>query len=303
MSGDAISDEQAIATVRRAYAKQILAVADAEDDRHLEDAFATVAREKFLGSPPWNLAARGGYRILSSSEPAIVYQDVNFALAPEYGINNGSPSLHANWLHRAAMKEGDQVAHIGAGTGYYTALIACLVGSQGHVLAVEFDPRLARLAAANLAHLPNVTVVRGDGAEWPREKVDCVYVNFSVQRPAAAWIDNLKPGGRLIFPLGVPRSAPCPSGGIHALRGAGLCIERHETDFAAHWLGAAFFVCAEGNLAMDKGDGERLKVAFENGGVEFVRSLRWKRPASPDRCWFIGTDWSLSYDECSRQHR
>jgi len=302
MSGDAELDEQAIAIMRRAYAKQMLAVADAEDDKHMGDAFATVPRERFLGSPPWTIAARGGYRVLSSSEPAIVYQDINFALAPEHGVNNGSPSLHANWLHRAALNEGDHVAHIGAGTGYYTALIAHLVGRQGHVVAVEFDPRLAQLAIENLAHLPNVTVVQGDGAEWPREDVDCIYVNFSVRRPADAWVDNLKTGGRLILPLGVPRPDPSRSGGIHALYGAGLCVERQETGFSARWLGAAFFVCAEGHLAEDHGDGDALKAAFEKGGVEFVRSLQWKRPTSPDRCWFVGADWSLGYDEHSQLH-
>jgi protein-L-isoaspartate(D-aspartate) O-methyltransferase len=78
----------------------------------------------------------------------VVYQDMLFALASQRGVNNGSPSLHARCLHALSLREGERVAHIGAGTGYYTALIAHLVGAEGHVLAVEFDPALADLARA-----------------------------------------------------------------------------------------------------------------------------------------------------------
>jgi protein-L-isoaspartate(D-aspartate) O-methyltransferase len=301
MLGETSFDDQALATVRRAYAKQMLAVSGIESDPALEEAFAAVPRERFLGVPPWRMVVlsggRGGYSALPSSEPVIAYQDVNFALAPERGVNNGSPSLHARWLHHARLRGGERIAHVGAGTGYYTALMAHIVGDEGHVLAVEFDPALAELASRNLAHLRNVTVVQGDGAGWPRDAVDCVYVNFLVQRPADTWVEQLKRGGRLIVPLGVPRPNRSPTGGVHTLHGAGFCIERHDGGFSAQWLGPAFFVCADGVLGQGRDDNSALKAAFEKGGVEFVRSLHWKQPAHPDRCWFVGADWSLGYDE------
>jgi protein-L-isoaspartate(D-aspartate) O-methyltransferase len=50
-------------------------------------------------------------------------------------------------------------------------------------------------------------------------------------------------------------------------------------------------------LAPAVADGEALKAAFETGGAQFVRSLRWNEPASPQRSWFVGSGWSLSYDE------
>lgn len=297
MNHDTVFDDEALATIRRAYARQMLAVAGVEDDPALEDAFAAVPRERFLGPPPWRMVAHGGYRELPSSDPVLAYQDVNFALAAERGVNNGSPSLHARWLHHAGLKPGARVVHVGAGTGYYTALIAHLVGPEGHVTAVEYDPALAQLAEGNLADRPNVSVVQGDGAEWPREAVDCVYVNFLVQRPADSWIERLNPGGRLVLPLGVPRPKRSPAGGTHTLYGAGFCIERKADGFAVQWLGPAFFVCAEGALADTSEDAAALKTAFESGGVEFVRSLRWKEPGKPGRCWFRSPDWSLSYDE------
>jgi protein-L-isoaspartate(D-aspartate) O-methyltransferase len=298
MDHGAAFDDRALATIRRAFARQMLAVAGIDSDPALEEAFAAVPRERFLGAPPWHMvtAHGGGYRTVPA-DPVLAYQDVNFALAAERGVNNGSPALHARWLHHAGLRPGARVAHIGAGTGYYTALMSHLVGPGGHVTAVEFDPALAELARANLAEAANVTVVSGDGAAWPQAVVDCVYVNFLVQRPADPWIEHLATGGRLVFPLGVPRPKRSPTGGTHTLYGAGLNIERTRGGYAARWLGPAFFVCGEGALADRPDESIALKAAFERGGVEFVRSLRWKEPCTPGRCWFSGPDWGLSYDE------
>ncbi|MBJ6127656.1 protein-L-isoaspartate O-methyltransferase family protein [Microvirga splendida] len=287
-----------LAVIRRAYAKQILTLSGIADDPRLEEAIAVVPRERFLGAPPW-LMSRGlrGYETVASHDPAVLYQDVLFALASDKGVNNGSPSLHARCLHVLSLREGARVAHIGAGTGYYTALLAHLVGASGHVLAVEFDPVLAERARDNLADLPNVTVVQGDGAEWPREDVDAVYVNFAVGRPAEAWIERLNLDGRLIFPLGVPQPKPSPGGGRHSLYGAGLCVTRKRDGLAVQWLGHVSFVCAEGQLAQPGEERQALQAAFEGGGMEFVRSLIWREPAPPGRCCFTGSGWALSYDE------
>jgi protein-L-isoaspartate(D-aspartate) O-methyltransferase len=295
---ESVFDEHELAVIRRAFAKQILAVAGIEADACLEDAMAAVPRERVLGPPPWQISrAPRGYETVPSHDPAIVYQDVLFALLSRRGVNNGSPSLHARWLHALSLGEGERVAHIGAGSGYYTAILAHLVGSRGHVFAVEFDPALAELARDNLSDRPNVTVIEGDGAEWPREAVDAVYVNVAVGRPADGWIEHLRPNGRLVLPLGVPRPKPSPWGGIHSLHGAGLCVTRHTGGFAARWLGPVSFVCAEGRLSPAGAEREALQAAFERGGIEFVRSLIWKESAAPGRCWFTGSGWALSYDE------
>jgi len=287
-----------MAVIRRAYAKQMLTLAGIAADSRLETAFAAIPRERFVGEPPWTVSkGAGGYEPFASHDPAVLYQDVLLALASQRGVNNGSPSLHAGWLHALSLREGEHVAHIGAGTGYYTAIIAELVGETGHVLAVEFDPVLAEAARANLADRSNVTVVEGDGARWPREDVDAVYVNFSVERPAESWIDHLKHEGRIIFPLGLPRPKPSPWGGTHAIHGAGLRITRREQGLAVQWLNRAFFVCAEGELSKPGPERQALQAAFEGGGIEFVRSLIWRQAAPPGRCWFTGSGWALSYDD------
>lgn len=49
------------------------------------------------------------------------------SLDADKGINNGEPFLHAMWIGKVAPKPGETVTHVGAGTGYYTALLAQLV--------------------------------------------------------------------------------------------------------------------------------------------------------------------------------
>ena len=67
----------------------------------------------------------------------------------------------------AVMRLREHVVHVGAGVGYYTAILAQLVGHLGTVTAIELDPQLAARAAANLARSPNVDVLQGDGASIP----------------------------------------------------------------------------------------------------------------------------------------
>jgi protein-L-isoaspartate(D-aspartate) O-methyltransferase len=291
--------EQELAIIRRAFARQMLCLAGANDDSNLREAFSAIKREKFLGPSPWKIVLPAvGYADLVDADPAIVYQDVLFGLSPERGVNNGSPSLHARWMHAANIKPGERVVHIGAGSGYYTAILAHLVGAHGRVTAVEFDPKLADAARRNLSDLRNVTVVQGDGADWPAEPADCVYVNYCVGRPALPWLDQLSAAGRLLFPLGVAKDKGL-EGGQRARFGAALLVSAGPGNgqFHVSWLGPAFFVCAEDPSARQVEEHETLTAAFERGGIEFVKSLRWRQSPSPDRSWFMGGGWSLGFDE------
>ena len=42
------------------------------------------------------------------------------------------------------IKQGERVLQVGAGTGYYTAILAELVGARGRIHAVEFEKQLAK---------------------------------------------------------------------------------------------------------------------------------------------------------------
>lgn len=238
-----------------------------------------------------------GYRPLPGADPVVLYQDLLIALDPARGVNNGSPSLHAKLLAALEPRPGEHVVHIGAGTGYYSAILAELVGPAGQVTAIEFDATLAEKARTFLSGRSNVRVLQGDGTRWPEDSADGVYVNFAVSRPADRWIEGLAPGGRLVFPLGVPGPQRPGSGGRHSDRGAAFRIARRGDGYTARAVSTAYFVCAEGDFSAYPDDQARLRAAFAAGGLTAVRSLLWKPPAAPGNCWFAGADWALSRDD------
>ena len=184
---------------RQAYAAEITRSAHVQDPR-IEKAFAAVPREDFVGNPPWRVGSGGLFGLTSSDDPARLYEDVLVAIDAERGINNGQPSLHAQAIDALRLKEGETVVQIGAGAGYYTAILAELVGPTGRVIAYEIAPDIAARAAANLARYPQVEVRARSGAE-DLPQADAIYVNAAATHPLRAWLDALKPGGRLVFPL------------------------------------------------------------------------------------------------------
>ncbi len=116
--------------VRDFYARLVTAEGGSSDER-LARAFATVDRTAFAGDGPWKVFTANGYVDTPSDDPAFVYQDVVIALKPERGINNGEPALHARCIAAVAPQAGESVIHVGAGSGYYTAILAELVGLSG----------------------------------------------------------------------------------------------------------------------------------------------------------------------------
>jgi protein-L-isoaspartate(D-aspartate) O-methyltransferase len=119
-------------------------------------------------------------------------------------LNNGQPSLWANLYDQIDLAAGQHVVHVGAGTGYYTAILADIVGRSGKVMAVEIDPGLAARAQENLAGVwPQATVVAADGfAFLPEQPADVIFVNAGVTHLSPAWLDPpAEQDGRLLVPL------------------------------------------------------------------------------------------------------
>ncbi|WP_342394722.1 hypothetical protein [Sinorhizobium garamanticum] len=121
----------------RAFHARMMAVASNSADERLERIFELVPREAFLGPGPWQIKVNRRYVETPSADPCFVYQNVLVALDVTKGINNGKPFLHAALIGAAAPKPGEMVIHVGAGTGYYTALLAMLVLPRGHVQALR----------------------------------------------------------------------------------------------------------------------------------------------------------------------
>jgi protein-L-isoaspartate(D-aspartate) O-methyltransferase len=186
--------EPELKIIRRAFAKQVMAAGGVRDPR-VEAAFAAVTREDLLGPGPWHIARwGGGYRTTPHPDPVYLCTDDVIGILPERNLNNGQPSLHAALIAAAAPQPGEHVVHVGAGVGYYTAILAELVGVAGRVTAIEFDAELAARARANLAQTPHVRAVHGDGTRAMFEPADVIYVNAGATRPADAWLDRLKEG-------------------------------------------------------------------------------------------------------------
>jgi protein-L-isoaspartate(D-aspartate) O-methyltransferase len=291
-----------LAQARRHYAEMMTASLDGADPR-IREAFAKIPREDFLGPPPWSV--RGASWPLSTSDPGALYHDVLVALDTEKGLNNGSPSLHALMLHRLGVRPGHRVLHVGAGGGYYTAILAELAGPTGRVTAVEFDAALAMAAQANLRPWPWVTVIQGDGAAFPTEETDRIYVNFALAEPADNWLDHLAPDGRLLFPLGAPHPDARGVERRHSARAVILIVTRTPTGFAAEFDAEVSFVFAEGSTA---GDAATRNVVYEAlGGIHPSRFIRSEIPAGVVRSLHRGPGpaghtllstprWSLSFD-------
>ena len=272
---------------RHFYAELVTTSAGAAKNERLKHAFASTPRERFTGIGPWKIFAGGNYVETPTDDPAFLYQDVVVALAPERRINNGEPSLHAISLAALNVKQGEKVLHVGAGTGYYTALLARLTGETGTVVAYEVEHDLAQNAIRNLSDLSNVTVQERSGSEAPLPACDAIYVNAGATAPLNVWLDALQLNGRLLFPL-------TPADGPGGMPGAGgmLLVTRTATDhFDARFVCDAMFVPCFG--ARDEETAQKLSAAFKRGDSNNVRTLR--RNSKPDdTCWCAGNGWWLS---------
>jgi protein-L-isoaspartate(D-aspartate) O-methyltransferase len=279
-----------LAIVRAAYAKQVLASVGISDGS-VETAFATVERERYLGAGPWPILRAAGYVPSPDADPLYLYDDILVGIVPERGLNNGMPSYHAPLIAKGALKAGEHVVHVGAGVGYYTAIMAHLVGDAGKVTAIEFDPALAQRAAANFSSATNVRVIQGDGSTVPFDVADVIYVNAGATRPADCWLERLADGGRLILPLTAGKTLP-PKGQV-ARHGAVFRIERRGDDYIARWISAVGVYPCEGNR--DAVSEAALDKALQAGGWEKVTRLHRTGDLPEERCWLRAPDWALTY--------
>lgn len=122
-----------------------------------------------------------------------------------WGQTISAPHMVAIMCDLLDIQDGMKVLEIGAGSGYHAAVMAELAGS-GHVYAVELIEGLALFARENLkkAGISNVTVLVEDGslglpgfAPYDRISVACAAPDIS-----ETLTEQLKPGGKLVIPVG-----------------------------------------------------------------------------------------------------
>nr|AAF19662.1 putative methyltransferase [Bradyrhizobium japonicum] len=162
----------------------------------------------FVGPGPWSICLGGHpYVVTPDDDPAFIYQNTLLALDSARGLNIGMPGAHAHWLSGCAVKEGETVIQIGAGSGYYTAILAHLVGPGGRVHAYEIDQRLAGLARENLRDIAHADVHDRSGIASDLPAADVIYVCAGAAHRPTGVLEALRPGGRAGVSVGAGRHA------------------------------------------------------------------------------------------------
>jgi len=193
------------------FADQLRILAALEEgsatDRVLE-AFKTVPREAFAGPGPWNVRSpHEGFslpvRETPDADPKWLYHSVLIVLDEQKGINIGDPVFWARRFVRADIRPGARILQVGAGVGYYTAILSQLAGSEGHVLAYEVENALTLRAKSNLSKFSNVEVRHGNAATdlEGEEKFDLVVAFAGVTHLPEMWSSRLAPRARILVPL------------------------------------------------------------------------------------------------------
>jgi protein-L-isoaspartate(D-aspartate) O-methyltransferase len=151
------------------------------------DAFRAVPREAFIGDEYAHLA----------------YGDHPLPIEANQTISQ--PYIVALMIQAAAIKPGDTVLEVGAGSGYAAAVISRIARQ---VIAIERQHALVDVASERLRRLgyDNVEIVEGDGTRGCPDHApfDAILAAASGSHVPQALIAQLSPGGRLVMPLGEP---------------------------------------------------------------------------------------------------
>jgi len=188
-----------------------MAPADCTSGDTPQDAF----RQARLAMVADQVAARGvkDPRVLDAMRAVPRHEFVPLTLRDDAYVDSPLPIGHGQTISQpyivALMTElarpspADRVLEVGTGSGYQAAVISRLVS---RVFTVELVDPLAQSASAVLRRLgyANVTVRSGDGyLGWPEEApFDIILVTAAPEEVPAALVAQLKPGGRLIVPVG-----------------------------------------------------------------------------------------------------
>ncbi|HXE35575.1 MAG TPA: methyltransferase domain-containing protein [Verrucomicrobiae bacterium] len=261
----------------------------------LVEAFARVLRENFLGRAPWYIGSAetralsatgmGQMSYLTVEDPRDLYHNVVVSIDRSKDLNNGQPGSLARWIDALALKPGDRAFHLGCGVGYYTAIIAEIVGTSGSVVGLELQTDLAARAKENLAAYANVTVHAGDGASFDPGPCDRILVNCGVTHPQNIWLDRLQDGGQLVVPFTMA---------INPALGQGIMtkIVRNGSGYSAEMV-SPVAIFSGGNLR-DPVLEPLMAKALRSGGLLKLKSVRRDAHEAGETCVLHAPEVCLS---------
>ena len=151
------------------------------------DAFRVVPREAFVSGDLAHLA----------------YEDHPLPIEAKQTISQ--PYIVALMIEAAEIASGDKVLEVGSGSGYAAAVVSRIAA---RVIGIERQHELVEIARERMDRLgyDNVEIVEGDGTKgWPDgAPYDAILAAASGSHVPKSLIEQLKPGGRLVMPLGDP---------------------------------------------------------------------------------------------------
>ena len=282
-------DSPYLQALRRWYSDEVRWASGISDDRIIS-AFASVPRESFLSHGPWYLSTgmmTENYHLTSDDAVHHLYHNVMVAIDPERDLNTALPSSMARVLESASIAIGAKVAQIGPGLGYYSAILAHLVGPTGSVLAIEIEASLAKQCQKNLASYANITCVNADGAAYPFEgnSLDVLLVHGATTHIPRGWLDSLNDGGRLIVCLSYASDEPGQVARI-TRQGNGFLVEFIQEVFAYPCVGANDESCAEA-----------LRAGVEMYGWYTNSELRLDLEHIDESAWVVTPNYWISMTE------
>ena len=184
-------DERASAEAERRFERQRHAMVEHQiaargvRDRRVLDAMRRVPRHEFVPEP----------------ERPAAYEDRPLPIGHEQTISQ--PYIVALISEALGLRGDEVVLEVGTGSGYQAAVLGELAA---RVFTIEIIPELAAGALAVLERLGyrNVSVRAGDGYRgWPEAApFDAIMVTASPERVPEPLLEQLKPGGRLVLPVG-----------------------------------------------------------------------------------------------------
>ena len=139
------------------------------------------------------------------------YEDRPLPIGHDATISAPHMHAHALQLLEDKLKPGATVLDVGCGSGYLTAAMAHLVGPSGKVHGIDYLDALVTMSEANLKRHEQalltsgrVTLRVGDGWQGIASEApfDAIHVGAAADEVPSKLVEQLRPGGRMIVPVG-----------------------------------------------------------------------------------------------------
>ncbi|WP_020388989.1 methyltransferase domain-containing protein [Kribbella catacumbae] len=184
-----------------------------------------------------------------------VYSDIHLVTTEDVRSSSTAPSLMASMLQALELVGDERVLEIGTGTGYNAALLSERLGPD-QVVSVDIDPDLVAQARERLevaGYRPFVAVADGVNGYPDAGPYDAVIATCRLDYIPPAWLQQLRPSGVIVAPLGA---------GVAVLRKSATGDEA-----AGEFLPAAAYFMPLRHQAEPTAVGELIQIALNGAGV------------------------------------